>query len=210
MNALVKGSSDEIAWHGVVEKNQSYYLIKEILVYPQTVTGATVVTDQNKYSMWLMEQPDEIFNNLRFQGHSHVNMGVSPSGVDQAWYDSILKQLTNQDYYIFLILNKRGDVTISLYDMPSNTIYDTDDINLSVLLEDETTLNDWYTEQVTVVEKPKFIDERSWGKTVEYVYPNDLDDYYAERYGHLHHSTDSIVKNLNKKYKTKKGGNKIK
>ena len=95
--ALVDGFNNEVAWHGLAyrgeDESKDEYYITDILVYPQEVTGATVTTDQKKYQDWLMSQEDNIFNNVRMQGHSHVNMGVSPSGVDENLYESILTQL---------------------------------------------------------------------------------------------------------------------
>ena len=78
--------------------------------------------------MWLMSQPDEVFNKLRFHGHSHVNMGVSPSGVDTKYQDDILKNLN--DFYIFGIFNKREDNYLIIYDITNNIVYEDKDIIL--------------------------------------------------------------------------------
>jgi hypothetical protein len=135
MVTLVDQVDTEIGWHGIVEcdKEQNYYTIRDILVYPQTVSGATVTTDAQTYGEWLMHFEDEIFNNIRLQGHSHVRMGVTPSGVDDFFYDSILKNLDQDDYYIFLIINKYNTFNIWIYDYSRNTIYDKDDISVIVL-----------------------------------------------------------------------------
>ena len=53
INLLVNQSSNELAWHGVVEKINNDYLISRILVYPQTVTGTTVDADEEEYAKWL-------------------------------------------------------------------------------------------------------------------------------------------------------------
>ena len=111
--ALVKEFDKEVAWHGIAyrgkDESKDEYYITDILVYPQEVTGATVTTDQNKYQTWLMNHDDETFNNIRMQGHSHVNMGVTPSGVDENLYESILAQLDDTMFYIFMIWNKKND-----------------------------------------------------------------------------------------------------
>ena len=145
MRSLVTTCKEEIAWHGVVRKaSLSEYYIEDILVYPQTVTGVTVTSDQQAYSEWLYAHEDEVFNNLRLQGHSHVNMGTTPSGVDNALYEAILSQITDNDYYIFLITNKSGDVNIWIYDMAQNIIFEKEDITVRVLLQDqEQTLAEW-------------------------------------------------------------------
>lgn len=138
MQTLVREFDKEVAWHGIAERcdEKDTYLISDILVYPQEVTGATVTTDQEKYQMWLMSQEDEVFNNIRMQGHSHVNMGVTPSGVDLNLYENILEQLDEDMFYIFMIWNKRWDKTIKIYDIRENILFETADVTVSVQEED--------------------------------------------------------------------------
>lgn len=140
MQTLVREFDKEVAWHGLAfrgedpEKNE--YTITDILVYPQEVTGATVNTDQTEYQNWLMGQPDEIFNNIRMQGHSHVNMGTTPSGVDTNLYDQLLGQLEDDMFYIFMIWNKRWEKTIMIYDMASNTMFETADVTVKIVADE--------------------------------------------------------------------------
>jgi hypothetical protein len=135
MQQLVKKADGEIGWHGVVEKQNNFFTIKDIIVYPQTVSGATVTTDAVEYSTWLMNLDDETFNHCRYQGHSHVNFGVSPSGVDQQFYNDILQTLQESDYYIFMITNKRSDIYIVIYDYTNNILFETKDITVKVLVK---------------------------------------------------------------------------
>ena len=131
---LVQRFSDEVAWHGVVERtNQNTFVVNDILVYPQEVTGATVTTDQERYQKWMLELDDEVFNAMHYQGHSHVNMGVTPSAVDEAFYESILSQLGGEDWYVFMIINKRMEMYVKIYDLKSNTLYEKDDISVGIL-----------------------------------------------------------------------------
>lgn len=134
MKALIDGFDSEVGWHGIARRgeNDEYY-IDDILVYPQEVTGATVTTDQEEYQEWLMSHDDDTFNNIRMQGHSHVNMGVTPSSVDDSLYDRILQQIDDSMFYIFMIWNKRGDKTIKIYDMKKNIMFDTKDVEVRCL-----------------------------------------------------------------------------
>lgn len=136
MQALIKSTDKEIGWHGLAyrggESTDDYY-ITDILVYPQEVTSATVNTDQSKYEMWLMKQEDEVFNNVRMHGHSHVNMGVSPSSVDTSMYERFLSGLDDTMFYIFLIYNKKGDKMIKIYDLAKNILFETTDVKVKVL-----------------------------------------------------------------------------
>ena len=139
MQALIKGFDKEVAWHGLAyrgEDGKDEYFITDILVYPQEVTGATVNTDQEKYQMWLMNHEDDVFNNIRMQGHSHVNMGVTPSGVDNSLYERILEQLDDEMFYIFLIYNKKGDKTFKIYDLAKNILFETSDVTVKILEDD--------------------------------------------------------------------------
>lgn len=134
MQTLIREFNNEVAWHGIAMRgDDDDYIISDILVYPQEVTGATVTTDQEKYQMWLMSHDDDVFNNIRMQGHSHVNMQVTPSGVDTSLYDRILEQLDDTMFYIFLIYNKRGDKTIKIYDMAKNVMFDTPDVTVAIM-----------------------------------------------------------------------------
>lgn len=135
--ALVNLFSDEVAWHGTVtRKSANEFIIEDIFVYPQEVTGATVSTDQDGYTEWLYEFDDEIFNKIRMQGHSHVNMGVSPSGVDTGHREKILDQLEDDMFYIFMVWNKRLDIHTLIYDMANNILYDDKDITVKLLGDD--------------------------------------------------------------------------
>lgn len=135
MLALVREFDKEVAWHGVArrcEDEENAYIVSDILVYPQEVTGATVNTDQKEYEKWLMSYDDEVFNNIRMQGHSHVNMGTSPSSVDTSLYNRILEQLDGDMFYIFLIWNKRNEKTIMIYDLEKNVLFEPGDITVAI------------------------------------------------------------------------------
>ncbi len=124
----------EIAWHGVGERlDVTTFLISDILVYPQTVTGSTVEMDTEEYANWIIQNiEDERFNNIIMQGHSHVNMGVSPSSVDTEHQEQILQQLTNDMFYIFMIWNKKLDRNIKIYDLANNVLYENDEIACNI------------------------------------------------------------------------------
>ena len=139
MQALIREFDKEVAWHGVafrgddnVERDE--YIIKDILVYPQKVTGASVEMDTEEYAKWIEENiEDERFFDIRMQGHSHVNMGVTPSSVDLTHQEAILDQLSDNLFYIFMIWNKKGDSNIKIYDLAKNILFETADIDIEVM-----------------------------------------------------------------------------
>lgn len=138
MQALVREFEKEVAWHGVAfrgeDKEKDEYIITDILVYPQEVSGASVEMDVAKYEEWIRDNfEDERFFNIGMQGHSHVKMGVTPSSVDLNHQEAILEQLTDDMFYIFMIWNKMGDKNIKIYDLEKNVLFETADIEVEVL-----------------------------------------------------------------------------
>lgn len=148
--ALVREFSSEVGWHGVVkrsEKDPTVFIVNDILVFPQEVTGATVTPDQVKYAQWQASLPDEQFNNLRYHGHSHVNMGVTPSSTDNKYQQDILdrqngagykpeaqqqllEELGDTNFFIFMIWNKSGQVHARVFDMWDNVMYDEKEVQV--------------------------------------------------------------------------------
>lgn len=155
MLSLLMGYSTEVGWHGTVNRqDDNTFVITDIFVYPQTVDGVNVNTDQEEYQKWLMEFDDEKYNFLRMQGHSHVNMAVHPSKTDTDCWESILKQIDDGDYYIFMIWNKRLEHTIKIYDLKLNILYEDADIEVGIA-GDDTDLNAFMEEAAEMVEVAK-------------------------------------------------------
>lgn len=139
MLTIIMSQGKEVAWHGTTERiNSREFRINDILVYPQEVTASTVDTDEEEYAKWMISLDEETFNNMHFQGHSHVEMGVFASGTDMGHREKITAQLGDDDYYIFMIWNKKLQWSGAIYDMPSNTLYETDDIDVEISLGDMT------------------------------------------------------------------------
>ena len=106
---LVQEHDHEVAWHCTLEPVDGAWTITDVYVYPQKCKAVTVRSDVD-YDTWYFDLPDEVFNSLRVQGHSHVNMGVSPSSTDLNDQKE-LRKLYDGDY-VFLIVNKRGDIYV--------------------------------------------------------------------------------------------------
>jgi len=132
MMMLINSFDSEVAWHGTVTREDRVYVVQDIFVYPQKVSGASVNTDQEEYEKWLYGLDDEQFNDLRFQGHSHVNMGVTPSSVDLNHQERIVEQLEDDMFYIFMIWNKKMEYTVKIFDLTTNTLYEKKDVNVFI------------------------------------------------------------------------------
>lgn len=142
MALLIKEFDKEVAWHGVAhraaDEAADEYIIEDIVVYPQEVSGTTVEMDTEKYAEWLMQNADdERFNNIHMQGHSHVNMATSPSSVDLNHQEEILNMLGDDDFYIFMIWNKSFVSTNKIYDLKKNVLFEDKDITVKLEGEHE-------------------------------------------------------------------------
>lgn len=154
MEALVKESPVEISWHGLVKRNKEKgcYLIYDIILFPQINSAAATNTDQEEYAKWLMNimnDPDESkFDDMRMHGHSHVNMGVYSSGIDDGYQSELLTNIQDGDYYIFLILNKKKDLCALLYDYDQQILFKTTDITIEVVSTDKKSITNWAADQI--------------------------------------------------------------
>lgn len=156
MRTLVNTTDTEVGWYGFVTKvpglpnDVRYYVIEDIVVYPQKVTGATVEQDDDKMFDFEMSLTTEQVNMKRFQGHSHVNMGTTPSGVDEQFYQDLLTQVT--DFFIILINNKSNSIYLRFYDKENNIVYN--GLELKVLLANGLSTDQWYDTVKDMIKKP--------------------------------------------------------
>lgn len=142
---LVSETSIECAWHGIVTTNEerTIFTIEDILPYPQITAATTVNIDDARYEDWHQALDDNDYNALRLQGHSHVNMGVVPSGTDTTLYSTMLDALGTDSFYLFCIYNKKHQCWWNVYDLRHNVIYEAADLTVSVDGFSEMPL-DWY------------------------------------------------------------------
>ena len=186
MAALVQAFDTEVAWHGVVlrdEKEPNRFHITDIMVYPQIVTGGTANTEQLPYQNWLYAHSDEVFNNMRMQGHSHVNYSVTPSAVDITHQEKILSQIGDDMFYIFMIWNKKFEKTIRIFDMANNTLYETDDVEICIG-EENLDLNTF------VAEAKKLVEVRNPQQYGSHVYGDSPYDWRPAGYRALYNIED--------------------
>lgn len=161
MLLLTLNSKDEIGWHGLVKrKSNNVFYIYDIVVYPQIVTAATIETDEVEYPNWIGDMAeDDSFFDLRFHGHSHVNMECSPSSTDLQNRKDILSQFKEDPekdmFYLFLIMNKKGQHTAEIYDYTNNIIYENSDIVLDIGSDETNCLNSWLKETAKYVKRKK-------------------------------------------------------
>lgn len=159
MLTLINRYNTEVGWHGLAKRGddetKDEYIVYDILLYPQTVTGSNVNTDQGKYTQWLYSQTDDDFAAMKFHGHSHVRMATTPSGTDKDHQTGILDQLTDEMFYIFTIWNKSLDLNAKIYDMKKNILFETPDINIK-LCDDDCDFDMFFEESKEFVQEYKY------------------------------------------------------
>ncbi len=158
MFAMAKLCTDkECAAKGIVEKiDTDVYRITDFVLYPQLVTGVTVTDNDEEYVKWLLAQDNA--DKFKCHMHSHVNMGVSPSGVDWTTWENLIKNTPSSPeepgYLITIIVNQKQDYTICLYDKEKQFIYETNELNIVEVI-DGVPVIDWYKEQEKLYIKKK-------------------------------------------------------
>lgn len=159
----------EVAWHGIVtrdpDESKDAFIVHDILVYPQKVTGTNVDTDQDELENWLFSLEPEQRRNLRLHGHSHVRMGTSPSGTDLEHQRDMLNQVTGDGFYIFQIWNKSHSVTSKIYDLRRNLLFEDNDVD-TVLSGDGFSADDFIRSAKTQVKEQTYAS--SWQKSGSY------------------------------------------
>lgn len=163
MFGLVHESSVEISWHGLVRRDikKQIYFIYDILVFPQINSATSTTTDETDFADWQTEliiDPKFPIEDLRMHGHSHVNMNVFSSGVDDQYQKDLIAKVEDGDYYIFLILNKKHEICALIYDYYQQILFTTSDIDIRIIDQNDNDISNWAKEMVNTyctTEKPK-------------------------------------------------------
>ena len=137
MVSLIMVSDKEVGWYCTAERygelNDDIYIIDDVLVFPQEVTGVTVDSDDEARVEWFDSLPVEVLTKIKCDCHSHVNMSTGPSGTDVKDMESVLKNLGEDQYRIFMIWNKKLEFSCRIYDMEKNICFETKDVMVDVI-----------------------------------------------------------------------------
>ena len=119
LDEYVAQCSTEISGLGLVthrlneETGAQSFRIEDVMLAPQRCSSAATDFIDEEFGPWCLDFASEhkegetVLDRLRFWWHSHVNMGVIPSGTDLA----TLRKFDDGtiDFMIAAILNKKGD-----------------------------------------------------------------------------------------------------
>lgn len=119
---LVDTCPKEVGWLGTVTKHDEVYMIEDIFVLEQTVTHTEtdIEADALAHLALQLEEQGIDSSTLRYWGHSHVNMQVSPSGQDENQTEEYLEHV---DWFIRGIYNKKRDTKVDVFDMTEKLVY---------------------------------------------------------------------------------------
>jgi hypothetical protein len=119
---LVDNCTKEVGWLGEVQTFDNAYLVTRIHVPTQVVTSTEtdiLPEDMAALYMELMDQGVDT-STLIYWGHSHVNMGVTPSGQDETQIGNFLDSC---NVFIREITNKKGDKKVDVFDVNQGYVF---------------------------------------------------------------------------------------
>lgn len=126
MHTYTQKCTEEIGWLGTAYKHNREIYIEDTYLFDQEVHATTTeITPEGlaDFASEVLQQENgvEIWNNLKMWGHSHVNMGISPSGQDDSQMATFKD--SGHDWFIRLICNKQGELKVDFYDYTTGVIY---------------------------------------------------------------------------------------
>ena len=128
LTAIADLHPHEVGVFGFVDELENNTFVIRDIFYPKHSEAAGVTCEispegETLMAEWLMTHNREAdLSKARFWGHSHVDMGVSPSGQDES--QSIERMNRNESYLIRGIFNKAGLLSISFYDYQNKRRFD--------------------------------------------------------------------------------------
>ena len=125
MQEIIAQCDMEVGWLGEVEKHGDIWLVTDIHLFQQEVNATTCEIDEEDLSNFgteLLKEPDGVprWNRLALWGHSHVDMGVSPSGQD----NSQMEEFAKSPWFLRVIGNKKGAFRYDLYDFARGILFE--------------------------------------------------------------------------------------
>ena len=135
---LVHKCSAEVGWVGLVEKyGDNDYLITDIFVPEQEVSGVTTEIEDDAMTKLTLHLIDQGLDpgQLIYWGHSHVNMGVGPSGQDER---QLAEYIEHCPVFIRGIYNKKGEAKVDVFHRDEQVVYQcVDQLPLHDLIDHE-------------------------------------------------------------------------
>lgn len=119
MYCLVDECRHEVGWLGAVRRLGQDFLIEQVFLFDQEAHATTCEITPDGLAAVAQElissRPDgmDICNRLCFWGHSHAQMGTSPSGQDESQFRELAS--AGHEFFIRGILNKDGRMEFTIW-----------------------------------------------------------------------------------------------
>ncbi len=134
---LVHKCPMEVGWFALVDYDEAdnSFTITELVIPNQEVTAAETDIGKEDLADAAMEliEAGKDTSKMYAWFHSHVNMGVSPSGQDEYQVEDFLEDLADQPEvpaFIRGIQNKKGDLKLDVYYVQHGIAYQNVDFNV--------------------------------------------------------------------------------
>lgn len=134
---IVYKQDKEVAWMGLVEKlSDTEYLVYKLYIPKQTVSSVSVDISENAIAELVNKIMDEGHDpsELRYHGHSHVNMDVHPSITDQ---QHMAEYIESANYFIREIRNKKSKNKVDVFDKDQNKVFHCVNSEIYELLQEQ-------------------------------------------------------------------------
>jgi len=136
MKAIVDLHETEVGFYALsTMRDDNTFFISDVYYPKHNIAnlGHCEIADsgQSDFMRLLISQGrEDDVGKIKVWGHSHVDMGISPSKDD---HDQAMESARdNKDYFIRLITNKKHQIGVSFYDYKKNLIYDEVDWEIEV------------------------------------------------------------------------------
>jgi hypothetical protein len=109
----------EIGWLGTVEReDDETFVIQEVFLLEQDVSHTHTKFDPDSIAKFYneilqLENGNDLANQMKFWGHSHVNMDTFASGQDDLQMDEFRDN--GNEWFIRGIFNKKGKISFTIY-----------------------------------------------------------------------------------------------
>lgn len=119
---LIQKVTTEVKWWGVTTRLDDGYRVDDIFVPNQKVNGATCECTSDDMLQLYMEVLEAGHNpdNMNYEAHSHVNMGVTASSQDQT---DVHDKLESMPVIIRAIWNKQMRAKIDVFSTEDRVVY---------------------------------------------------------------------------------------
>lgn len=189
MWCLIQNCPIEISWMSSVTRDEDGDFIIHDVYVPLQECGAASTDisadgDADLLNALIAEDKIDEIARLKCWGHSHVRMGVTPSGTDETQTTDFIDRI--QGDFVRLIGNKYGELQCDVYLF--NEKINLHNPTISILSGDDNDYNEWAKEQInSKVTERVYTYSSGWSKGSKPSYSNNSYGGYGGYYSGSHY-----------------------